>query len=208
MKEIVEKWNGGAKRHEGIGKAMSVQDKLIQSPEEQAKEDRESEELTQHLENERLAKEPEERVKELVIKVEEIGKLERELEVLEVSKKYVERVKELVEQQLAKEAEERRKLMQEKIREDLENYKNPVGELGRLKTFGELSKESFEKLTCAFVGSSIERDISDKHSITDLLKEWELNNKQLFEVLHPYDNPVLDTFVGLEASGELASEEI
>ena len=37
MKEIVEKWNGGAKRHEGIGKAMSVQDKLIQSPEEQAK---------------------------------------------------------------------------------------------------------------------------------------------------------------------------
>ena len=63
-------------------------------------------------------------------------------------------------------------------------------------------------MTCAFVGSSIERDISDKHSITDLLKEWELNNKQLFEVLHPYDNPVLDTFVGLEASGELASEEI
>jgi esterase/lipase len=154
------------------------------------------------------SKEPEERVKELVIKAEEIPKLERELEVLEVSKKYVKSVKEFVEQQLAKEAEERRKLMQEKIREDLESYKNPVRELGLLKTSGELSKESFEKLTCAFVGSSIEKDISDKHSITDLLKEGELNNKQLFEVLDPYDNQVLDTFVCLEASGELASEEI
>ena len=61
MKKIVKKWEGGAKKHGGFGKAMGVQiDKWIQSPEEQAKEIREAEELRQRLENERLAKEVEE----------------------------------------------------------------------------------------------------------------------------------------------------
>jgi len=39
MKKIVKKWEGGAKKHGGIGKAMGVQiDKWIQRDEEQAKE--------------------------------------------------------------------------------------------------------------------------------------------------------------------------
>ena len=47
MKKIVKKWEGGAKKHGGIGKAMGVQiDKWIQRDEEQAKEAREAEELS------------------------------------------------------------------------------------------------------------------------------------------------------------------
>ena len=62
MKKIVKKWEGGAKKHGGIGKAMGVQiEKWIQRDEEQAKEAREAEELRQRLEHERLAKEAEER---------------------------------------------------------------------------------------------------------------------------------------------------
>ncbi len=61
MKKIVKKWEGGAKKHGGFGKAIGVQiDKWIQSPEEQAKEIREAEELRQRLENERLTREAEE----------------------------------------------------------------------------------------------------------------------------------------------------
>ncbi len=57
MKKIIKKWEGGAKKHGGIGKAMGVQiDKWIQSAEEQAKEAREAEELRQQLEHERLAR--------------------------------------------------------------------------------------------------------------------------------------------------------
>ena len=58
MKKIIKKWEGGAKKHGGIGKAMGVQiDKWIQSAEEQAMQAREEEELRQRRENERLAKE-------------------------------------------------------------------------------------------------------------------------------------------------------
>ena len=57
MKKIVKKWEGGAKKHGGIGKAMVVQiDKWIQRDEEQAKETREVEELRQRLEHERLTR--------------------------------------------------------------------------------------------------------------------------------------------------------
>jgi hypothetical protein len=58
MKKIIKKWEGGARKHGGIGKAMGVQiDKWIQSAEEQAMQAREEEELRQRRENERLAKE-------------------------------------------------------------------------------------------------------------------------------------------------------
>ena len=59
MKKIVKKWEGGAKKHGGFGKAMGVQiDKWIQSAgEEQARQAREEEELRQQLEHERLARE-------------------------------------------------------------------------------------------------------------------------------------------------------
>ena len=83
MKKIVKKWEGGAKKHGGFDKAMIVQiDKWIQSPQEQAKEIREAEELRQRLENERLAKEAAAEREKLV--------QEQSRQVVEVSKKHAE----------------------------------------------------------------------------------------------------------------------
>ena len=66
MKKIVKKWEGGAKKHGGIGKAMGVQiDKWIQRDEEQAKEAREAEE------RDRLEQEQIRRALELSKKAEE-----------------------------------------------------------------------------------------------------------------------------------------
>ena len=95
MKKIVKKWEGGAKKHGGFGKAMSVQiDKWIQSPEEQAKEireaerlTREAEELRQRLENERLAKEAAAEREKLV--------QEQSRQVVEVSKKHAEQIEKI-----------------------------------------------------------------------------------------------------------------
>jgi hypothetical protein len=89
MKKIVKKWEGGAKKHGGFGKAMGVQiDKWIQSPEEQAKEIREAEELRQRLENERLAKESAAEREKLV--------QEQSRQVVEVSKKHAEELEQVV----------------------------------------------------------------------------------------------------------------
>ncbi len=88
MKKIVKKWEGGAKKHGGIGKAMGIQiDKWVQSAEEQAQEAREAEELRQRLENERLAKEAEERER---LEQEQIRK------ALELSKKQAEELEQVV----------------------------------------------------------------------------------------------------------------
>ena len=58
MKKIIKKWEGGAKKHGGIGKAMGVQiDKWIQSAEEEQARQAREEEQRQRLELEqRLAK--------------------------------------------------------------------------------------------------------------------------------------------------------
>ena len=105
MKKIIKKWEGGAKKHGGIGKAMGVQiDKWIQSAEEEhASQAREEEELRQQLEHERLAREEEQR---------------QRLEL---------------EQRLAKEAEERERLVQEQLREVLELSKRQAEELAAQK---------------------------------------------------------------------------
>ena len=83
MKKIVKKWEGGAKKHGGIGKAMGVQiDKWIQRDEEQAKEAREAEELRQRLEHERLAKLEEERLeRESQAKQKELRRASKEEEL-------------------------------------------------------------------------------------------------------------------------------
>ena len=88
MKKIVKKWEGGAKKHGGFDKAMIVQiDKWIQSPQEQAKEIREAEELRQRLENERLAKEAAAEREKLV--------QEQSRQVVEVSKKHAEQIEKI-----------------------------------------------------------------------------------------------------------------
>lgn len=54
MKKIIKKWEGGAKKHGGFGKAMSVQiDKWEQSAEEHARQAREAEER-ERLEQEEI----------------------------------------------------------------------------------------------------------------------------------------------------------
>ncbi len=100
MKKIVKKWEGGAKKHGGIGKAMGVQiDKWVQSAEEQAQDGREAEELRRQLEHERLTREAEERER---LEQEQVRK------TLELSKKRAEELEELrLAEKLSKESFEK-----------------------------------------------------------------------------------------------------
>lgn len=178
MKKIIKKWEGGAKKHGGIGKAMGVQiDKWIQSAEEQAKEAREAEELRQQLEHERLAREAEQR---------------QRLEL---------------EQRLAKEAEERERLEQEQIRKALEFSKKQAEELEQLKLAEKLSKESFEKSQRDKIWDFLSRsqDVSDEAAFPamNIVENWASTYPELIEKLHAFGDEALDKFLSsVEIAGD------
>ena len=189
MKKIVKKWEGGAKKHGGFGKAMGVQiDRWIQSAgEEQARQDRE-EEQRQRLELEqRLAKEAEERER---LEQEQIRK------ALELSQKQAE---ELATQKLAKEAEERERVEQDQIRKALELSQRQAEELEQLKLAEKLSKESFEKSQREKIWDFLSRsqDVSDEAAFPamDIVKNWESTNTELIEKLRSFEDPVLNSFL-------------
>jgi len=175
MKKIVKKWEGGAKKHGGIGKAMGVQiDKWVQSAEEQAQEAREAEELRQRLEHERLAKEAEE--------------LRRQLEQERLAREAEELRQRLENERLAKEAEERERLEQEQIRKALELSKKQAEELEQVVLAKKLSKESFEKSQIEKIGDFLSRDedVSDEVAFPamDIVKNWTSTYAELIEKLH------------------------
>ena len=179
MKKIVKKWEGGAKKHGGFGKAMGVQiDKWIQSPEEQAKEIREAEELRQRLENERLTREAEE--------------LRQRLE----------------NERLAKEsAAEREKLVQEQSRQVVEVSKKHAEELEQVVLAKKLSKESFEKSQIEKIGDFLSRseDVSDEAAFPamDIVKNWTSTYAELIEKLHDFGDEALDKFLNsVEIAGD------
>jgi hypothetical protein len=179
MKKIVKKWEGGAKKHGGFGKAMGVQiDKWIQSPEEQAKEIREAEELRQRLENERLTREAEE--------------LRQRLE----------------NERLAKEsAAEREKLVQEQSRQVVEVSKKHAEELEQVVLAKKLSKESFKKSQIEKIGDFLSRseDVSDEAAFPamDIVKNWTSTYAELIEKLHGFGDEALDKFLSsVEIAGD------
>ena len=171
MKKIVKKWEGGAKKHCGFGKAMGVQiDKWIQSAgEEQARQAREEEELRQQLEHERLAREEEQR---------------QRLEL---------------EQRLAKEAEERERVEQDQIRKALELSQKQAEQVEQLRLAEKLSKESFEKSQRDKIWDFLSRsqDVSDEAAFPamDIVKNWESTNIELIEKLRSFEDPVLNSFL-------------
>ncbi|MBM3466237.1 MAG: hypothetical protein FJX70_00075 [Alphaproteobacteria bacterium] len=195
MKKIVKKWEGGAKKHGGFGKAMGVQiDKWIQSPEEQAKEIREAEELRQRLENERLAKEAEELRQRL-----ENERLTREAEELR---------QRLENERLAKEsAAEREKLVQEQSRQVVEVSKKHAEELEQVVLAKKLSKESFKKSQIEKIGDFLSRseDVSDEAAFPamDIVKNWTSTYAELIEKLHGFGDEALDKFLSsVEIAGD------
>ena len=186
MKKIVKKWEGGAKKHGGIGKAMGVQiDKWVQSAEEQAQDGREAEELRRQLEHERLAKEAEE--------------LRQRLEHERLAKEAEELRRQLEHERLTREAEERERLEQEQVRKTLELSKKRAEELEELRLAEKLSKESFEKSQRDKIIDFLRRsdDVSDDAAFPalDIVQRWESTNKELIEELHSFGDEALNKFL-------------
>jgi len=211
MKKIVKKWEGGAKKHGGIGKAMGVQiDKWIQSAEEQAKEAREAEELRQRLENERLAKEAEELRQRLENKrlAKEAEELRQRLENERLAKEVAELRQRLENERLAKEAaSEREKLVQEQSRQVVEVSKKHAEELEQVVLAKKLSKESFEKSQIEKIGDFLSRseDVSDEAAFPamDIVKNWTSTYAELIEKLHDFGDEALDKFLNsVEIAGD------
>jgi len=153
-------------------------DKWIQSPEEQAKEIREAEELRQRLENERLTREAEE--------------LRQRLE----------------NERLAKEsAAEREKLVQEQSRQVVEVSKKHAEELEQVVLAKKLSKESFKKSQIEKIGDFLSRseDVSDEAAFPamDIVKNWTSTYAELIEKLHGFGDEALDKFLSsVEIAGD------
>jgi len=211
MKKIVKKWEGGAKKHGGFGKAMGVQiDKWIQSPEEQAKEIREAEELRQRLENERLAKEAEELRQRLENErlTREAEELRQRLENERLAKEVAELRQRLENERLAKEAaSEREKLVQEQSRQVVEVSKKHAEELEQVVLAKKLSKESFEKSQIEKIGDFLSRseDVSDEAAFPamDIVKNWTSTYAELIEKLHDFGDEALDKFLNsVEIAGD------
>ncbi|MBN8522729.1 MAG: hypothetical protein J0M23_02560 [Rickettsiales bacterium] len=184
MKKIVKKWEGGAKKHGGFGKAMGVQiDKWIQSPEEQAKEIREAEELRQRLENERLAKEAEELRQRLENErlAKEAEELRQRLENERLTREAEELRQRLENERLAKEvAELRQRLENERLakevaelRQRLENErlaKEAAAEREKLvqeqsRQVVEVSKKHAEELEQVVLAKKLSKESFEKSQI-------------------------------------------